>query len=122
MVIFLAPWVSHLHKPDVLASVIFDRFYAQDSVGMSMCKAYCVALIVVMANGADLYDVVFIISLHQTFPKLTFSDFAIVEPCVRSAIESLKGHSWVTTTEMRVVAVVFGEGFFENRAVNGRVF
>ena len=89
---------------------------------MSIFKAYCVALIVVMARGAGLYDVVFTISLHQTFPKLIFGDCANVEPCVRSAIESLKGHSWVTTYEMFVVAVVFGEGFFENRAVNGRVF
>ena len=121
MVILRAPRVSHLHKPDVLASVIFDRFYAQDSVGMSMCKAYCVALIVVMAKGCALYDVVFIISLYQTFPKLIFGDSALVEPCVRSAIESLKGYFWVTTSEMSVVAVVFGEGFFENRAVNGRV-
>ena len=75
-----------------------------------------------MATGADLYDVVFIISLHQTFPNPIFGDFVMVEKCGRSAIESLNGHFWLTTSEMSVVAVVFGEGFFENRAVNGRVF
>ena len=122
MVILPAPRVSHLHKPDVLASVIFDRFYAQDSVGMSLWEAYCVEFIMAVTIGAALYDVIFIISLHQFFPKKIFGDPAMVLSCVRSAIEGLNGYSGVTTYDMRVVTVVFGEGFFEDRAVNGRVF
>ena len=75
-----------------------------------------------MAMGAALYDVTFIISLHQTLPNTIFFVLEMVEKIVRSAIESLNGLCWVTTFDMSVVTVVFGEGFFENRDVNGRVF
>ena len=118
VVCFFSPRISHLHKLEVLAFLIFKLKHAQDSVSMSLCESYLSLSLVISAHGATLNDVVICVGGLKGFPKRFYANIFVIYLFPRGAVECSDSFRWATTNDVLVIAIVLGKGFLKDGAID----